>query len=63
MNMNITERKISWSQTKGRLKQKIALLKDHDLMLEEGNESSIISQLQSKLNKTREEIIKIISEL
>ncbi len=45
------------------LKQKFAVLSDNDLMFEEGKEEEMISKLQIKLGKTKEEFHKIILEL
>jgi uncharacterized protein YjbJ (UPF0337 family) len=61
--MNTTELKGSWNQTKGKLKQKFALLTDSDLLLVEGKQNEMLGRLQSKLGKTKEEIHKLISEL
>ena len=61
--MNTTELKGNWNQTKGRLKQKFALLTDNDLMLVTGREEEMLGRLQSRLGKTKEEIQKLISEI
>jgi uncharacterized protein YjbJ (UPF0337 family) len=60
---NITELKGNWNETKGKLKQKFALLTDDDLLLVEGKQDELLGRLQSKLGKTKEEIRKIISAL
>jgi uncharacterized protein YjbJ (UPF0337 family) len=60
---NLTELKGNWNETKGKLKQKYALLTDNDLLLLEGKQDEMIGRLQTKLGKTKEEIHKIISEL
>lgn len=60
---NITELKENWNETKGKLKQKFALLTDNDVLLIEGRHEEMLSRLQIKLGKTREEIQKLISEL
>jgi uncharacterized protein YjbJ (UPF0337 family) len=60
---NITELKGSWNETKGKLKQKFAMLTDNDLLLVEGKNEELIGRLQTKLGKTKEQIHKIISEL
>nr|NQU90408.1 CsbD family protein [Bacteroidota bacterium] len=60
---NITEFKGDWNKTKGKLKQKFAMLTDSDLLLIEGKQDELLGRLQSKLGKTKEEVRKIISEL
>jgi uncharacterized protein YjbJ (UPF0337 family) len=60
---NTTELKGNWNETKGKLKQKFAMLTDNDLLLAEGKEDELLGRLQTKLGKSKEEIHKIISEL
>ena len=60
---NITEIKGNWNETKGKLKQKFAILTDSDVLLVEGKQDELIGRLQVKLGKTKEEIQKVISEL
>lgn len=60
---NLTELKGNWNETKGKLKQKFAMLTDNDLLLVEGKQDEMLGRLQAKLGKTKEEIHKIISEL
>jgi len=60
---NITQLKGNWKETKGKLKQKFALLTDSDLLLIEGKQDEMLGRLQIRLGKTKEEINKIISEL
>jgi uncharacterized protein YjbJ (UPF0337 family) len=60
---NLTELQGNWNETKGKLKQKFALLTDNDLLLLEGKQDEMLGRLQSKLGKTKDEINKIISEL
>ncbi|HLF53084.1 CsbD family protein [Flavobacterium sp.] len=61
--MNSTELKGNWNEQKGKLKQKFAALTDNDLMLIEGKREEMLGKLQIKLGKTREELLKIITEL
>ncbi len=61
--MNLTELKGNWNETKGKLKQKFAILTDSDLLLAEGKQEELLGRLQAKLGKTKEEMHKIISEL
>ncbi len=61
--MNATELLGNWNTTKGKLKQKFAILTDDDLLLVEGKQDELVGRLQTKLGKTKEDIHKIISEL
>jgi len=61
--ITITELKGNWEQTKGKLKQKFALLTDNDLLLQEGKHEELLGRVQARLGKTKEEMHKIISEL
>lgn len=60
---NSTEIQGNWKETKGKLKQKFAMLTDDDLLLVEGKQDELLGRLQAKLGRTKEEIRKIISEL
>jgi uncharacterized protein YjbJ (UPF0337 family) len=60
---NLTELKGNWNETKGKLKQKFALLTDSDLLLLEGKQDEMLGRLQIRLGKTKEEIHKLIAEL
>ena len=60
---NLTEIKGDWDRTKGKLKQKFALLTDSDVLLVEGKQDEMLGRLQVKLGKTKEEIQKIIAAL
>jgi uncharacterized protein YjbJ (UPF0337 family) len=60
---NITELKGNWNETKGKLKQKFAMLTDSDFLLVEGKQEEMLGRLQIKLGKTKEEIQNIISTL
>ncbi len=60
---NTTELKGTWNETKGRLKQKFAILTDNDLLLVEGKQDELVGRLQTKLGKTKEEIQKLIANL
>ncbi|MDA3943060.1 MAG: CsbD family protein [Bacteroidetes bacterium] len=61
--MNTTEVTGNWIETKGKLKQKFALLTDDDLLLVEGKHDEMLGRLQIKLGKTKEELQKIIADL
>jgi uncharacterized protein YjbJ (UPF0337 family) len=60
---NLTELKGNWQETKGKLKQRFAMLTDNDLLLIEGKEDEMLGRLQKKLGKSKDELHKIISEL
>jgi len=60
---NTTELKGNWNETKGKLKQKFAMLTDDDVLLAEGKQEEMLGRLQVKLGKTKAEIHKLISEL
>jgi uncharacterized protein YjbJ (UPF0337 family) len=60
---NLTELKGNWNETKGKLKQKFAMLTDDDLLLVEGKHDELVGRLQTKLGKSKEEIHKIIADL
>lgn len=60
---NLTELKGTWNETKGKLKQKFALLTDDDLLLVEGKHDEMLGRIQSRLGKTKEEIQKLIADL
>ena len=60
---NITELKGTWKETKGKLKQKFAMLTEDDLLLVDGKQDELVGRLQVKLGKTKEEVRKLISEL
>ena len=60
---NLTELKGDWNETKGKLKQKFAMLTDDDLIMAEGKQDELLGRLQKKLGKTKEEIHKIIADL
>jgi uncharacterized protein YjbJ (UPF0337 family) len=60
---NITELLGNWNETKGKMKQKFAMLTDNDLLLLEGKNDELMGRLQVKLGKTKEELHKVISEL
>ena len=59
---NTTELKGKWNETKGKLKQRFAVLTDNDLMYEEGKEDELWGQIQSKVGKTKAEIEKMLEE-
>jgi uncharacterized protein YjbJ (UPF0337 family) len=54
--MTKLELKGSWSEIKGRLKQKYGVLTDDDLKFAEGEEEELFGRLQKKLGRTKDEI-------
>ena len=60
---NTTELLGNWNQTKGKLKQKYAMLTDSDLLLVEGKQDEMLGRLQVKLGKTKNQLHKIIEGL
>lgn len=59
----LVELKGNWNETKGKLKQKFAMLTDSDVLLVEGKQDEMLGRLQVKLGKTKEEIQKLIAEI
>ncbi len=53
----------NWNTIKGKLKQKYSVLTDDDLLYEEGKEEELIGRLQKRLDKGREEIEKMLTNL
>ncbi len=52
-----------WNETKGKLKQKYGQLTDDELTYAEGKEDELIGKLQSKLGKTREQVVDELKSL
>jgi uncharacterized protein YjbJ (UPF0337 family) len=61
--METTAMDVTWNVEKEDLKQRFALLTDHDLLLEESKNQEMLGRLQIKLGKTKEELHKLLSEL
>ncbi len=53
----------TWKEVKEKLKQQYAQLTDNDILFTEDKKDELISALQIRLGKTKEEIEKIISSL
>ena len=53
----------SWNETKGKIKQAYGDLTDDDLQYEEGKDDELVGRLQTKLGKTKDEIVKWIESL
>ena len=58
-----TELKGNWNEQKAKLKKKFAVLTDNDLQYENGKKDEMLTKLQVKLGKTKEELHKIIEAL
>jgi len=61
--MNTTALNENWEEQKGKLKQKFALLTDNDLIFSKGKKEAMLSRIQLKLGKTKEELEKILTAL
>ena len=57
------EIKSCWAEKKEKLKEKFAMLTKSDLILEDGKKDLMLSKLQIKLGKTKEELLAILSSL
>ena len=53
----------SWDEVKGKAKQEYADLTDDDLRYEEGKEDELYGRLQTKLGKTRDQVVDWIKGL
>ena len=58
---SLTEFKGNWEETKGKLKQDFALITDSDLLFKDGRQDELVDRLQTKLGKTREEVLNLLS--
>ena len=52
-----------WNTSKGKLKQQYAQLTDEDLEYSEGAADELVGRLQSKLGKSKREIVKLLNDL
>lgn len=53
----------NWNEQKSKLKSKFPFLNYSDLQFEESKNDEMLSRLQLKLGKTREELVAIIAAL
>lgn len=53
----------NWNEQKSKLKAKFATLTDADLYFDEGKKEAMLTKVQTKLGKTKEEFQKIIANL
>lgn len=61
--MEITDLQENWEEQKAKLKLKFAKLTDNDFLLIDSKKEEIVTKLQIKLGKTKEELSKIIENL
>ena len=61
--MDKLELKGRWNEMKGKIKQQYAELTDDDLTYEEGKDDELIGRMQTKLGKTREDVIDWLKSL
>jgi len=52
----------NWDQQSKQLKEKFNQLTDADLKFEDGKENELLTRVESRLNKKREEVINIIKK-
>jgi uncharacterized protein YjbJ (UPF0337 family) len=53
----------NWNEQKGKLKAKFPTLTDSDLQYENGKKDEMLSRVQTKLGKTKEELDTVMSGL
>ncbi len=61
--MDRLELKGNWNELKGKVKQAHGNLTDDDLKYEEGKDDELLGRLQTKLGKTREEVVDWLKSL
>jgi uncharacterized protein YjbJ (UPF0337 family) len=64
-NLNSTPAPLAanWNEQKGKLKTKFPILTDADVSYAEGKKDDMMTRLQMKLGKTKEELAAIIAAL
>jgi hypothetical protein len=55
--------KTDWSELKGKLRTKFTILTDADVNFEESNKEEMLTGIQKKIGKSREELTAIIFAL
>lgn len=60
---NLNDLKGNWSEIKGKLQQKFAMLTNDDLLLLEGKQEEMLGRIRLKIGKTKKELYKLIAEL
>lgn len=61
--MDKLELKGRWNEMKGKAKQQYAELTDDDLKYEEGKDDELLGRIQTRLGKTKDEIVEWIRSL
>ena len=61
--MDKMELKGNWNEWKGKLKQQYGQLTEDDLKYEEGKDDEFLGRLQTKLGKTKDDVVKWIESL
>jgi hypothetical protein len=61
--MEISESTHDWKKQKAKLRLKFATLMNDNQMLDEDKKEEVIKKLQTRLGKTKEELLRIIAEL
>ena len=61
--MDKLEIKGRWNELKGKIKQANADLTDDDLQYEEGKDDELLGRIQTKLGKTKDEVVSWIRSL
>jgi uncharacterized protein YjbJ (UPF0337 family) len=61
--MKLQELLGDWSITKRKLKEKVASLTDGDVLMVDEKQNGLVSRLQVRLGKTKEEVLKMIADL
>lgn len=61
--MDKLELKGKWNEMKGKAKQAYADLTEDDLKYEEGKDDELLGRLQTKLGKTRDELVTWLKSL
>ena len=52
----------SWNEQKSRLKERFSELFENDLLFTDGSKEELITALQKKLGKSRDEIVGLLSK-
>lgn len=61
--MDKLELKGRWNELKGKAKQQYAELTDDDLKYEEGKDDELLGRIQTRLGKTKDEVVEWIRSL
>jgi uncharacterized protein YjbJ (UPF0337 family) len=61
--MDRLELKGKWNEMKGKAKQAYAELTDDDLAYEEGKDDELVGRIQTRLGKTRDEVVDWLKSL